>query len=85
MDSSAVKQAIIKQILIESNTNNAKMLIERINESCFDKCIPKPGTSISSSEKTCVTQCMEKYMAAWNQVNAAYLKRIQQEVGNAGL
>ncbi len=29
-----------------------------------------------------MTQCMEKYMAAWNQVNAAYLRRIQSEVGN---
>jgi len=28
---------------------------------------------------------MEKYLAAWNQVNATYLRRIQQEVGNSGL
>jgi len=26
---------------------------------------------------------MDKYITAWNQVNAAYLKRIQQEVGNS--
>ena len=25
---------------------------------------------------------MEKYMGAWNQVNGAYLRRIQAEVGN---
>ncbi|EOO04125.1 putative mitochondrial import inner membrane translocase subunit tim13 protein [Phaeoacremonium minimum UCRPA7] len=85
MDSNSVKQAIIKQILLESNTNNARQLIEKINENCFEKCIPKPGTSVSSGEQTCVTQCMEKYMAAWNQVNASYLRRIQQEVGNSGL
>ncbi|KAK3944678.1 putative mitochondrial import inner membrane translocase [Diplogelasinospora grovesii] len=82
MDSDSVKKAIIKQVLIESNTANARQLIEKINENCFEKCIPKPGSSLSSGEKTCVTACMEKYMAAWNQVNKTYLQRIQQEVGN---
>jgi import inner membrane translocase subunit TIM13 len=56
--------------------------LQKINENCFEKCVPKPGSSVSSSERTCVTQCMEKYMAAWNQVNSTYLRRIQQEVGN---
>jgi len=28
---------------------------------------------------------MEKYMAAWNVVNATYIRRIQQEVGSNGL
>jgi import inner membrane translocase subunit TIM13 len=28
---------------------------------------------------------MEKYMAAWNEVNATYIRRIQQEIGNQGL
>ncbi|KAK1765668.1 putative mitochondrial import inner membrane translocase [Phialemonium atrogriseum] len=82
MDSDSVKTAIVKQVLVESNTANARQLIEKINENCFTKCVPKPGSSISSSESSCVTQCMEKYMAAWNQVNSAYLRRIQQEVGN---
>ncbi|KAK3375184.1 Tim10/DDP family zinc finger-domain-containing protein [Podospora didyma] len=84
MDSESVKRAIIKQVLTESNMANARQLIEKINDNCFDKCIPKPGSSVSSSEQTCITQCMEKYMAAWNQVNSAYLRRIQQEVGNNG-
>jgi len=59
--------------------------LQKVNETCFTKCIPKPGSSVSSSEQTCVAQCMEKYLAAWNQVNATYLRRIQQEVGNSSL
>ncbi|KAH8909873.1 hypothetical protein BR93DRAFT_965944 [Coniochaeta sp. PMI_546] len=80
--SESVKQALIKQILLESNTANARQLIEKMNENCFEKCVPKPGSSISSSEQTCITQCTEKYMAAWNQVHQAYMARIRQEVGN---
>lgn len=37
---------------------------------------------MSSSEQSCATSCMEKYMAAWNQVNTAYINRIRQEQGS---
>ncbi|SPQ22390.1 c56ff4a8-c9ac-42ce-ba92-4096ea274d23 [Thermothielavioides terrestris] len=58
---------------------------QNINEKCFERCVPKPGSSLSSSEQTCLTQCMEKYMAAWNIVNATYIQRIQQEIGNQSI
>ncbi|KAK3340320.1 mitochondrial import inner membrane translocase subunit tim-13 [Neurospora tetraspora] len=80
--SETVKKAIIKQVLIESQSANARTLMEKIGENCFTSCVPKPGSSLSSAEKTCVAQCTEKYMAAWNVVNTTYLKRIQQEMGN---
>lgn len=79
MNSTAVKEAVMRQVQLESNTSNARMLIEKMNENCFEKCIPKPGSSISSGESTCYTACMDKYMAAWNKVNAAYIQRIRQE------
>ncbi|KAK3185452.1 protein translocase subunit [Lecanicillium sp. MT-2017a] len=82
MDSSAVKQAVMKQVLTEANLANARVLIEKLQDNCFDKCVPKPGTSLSSGEQQCMTSCMEKYMAAWNQVNSAYINRIRQEQGN---
>ncbi|KAM7202115.1 putative mitochondrial import inner membrane translocase [Naviculisporaceae sp. PSN 640] len=85
MDSESVKKAIIKQVILEANIQNSRQLVEKINENCFDKCIPKPGSSITSGEKTCVTQCMEKYMAAWNLVNQTYVRRVQQEVASGSL
>ena len=51
---------------------------QKINEHCFQKCVPKPSTALSSGEQTCFTQCMEKYMSAWNQVSATYTHRLQQ-------
>jgi len=77
MDSEAVKKEVIKQVLTESNVNNARILMEKSNENCFDKCIPKPGSSFSNSERTCVTTCVEKYMAAWNVVNTAYMRKLR--------
>ena len=54
---------------------------QKVNEHCFEKCIPKPGSSLSSGDTTCLTQCMEKYMATWNTVSRQYINRIQQESG----
>ncbi|GAB0134832.1 protein translocase subunit [Epichloe bromicola] len=82
MDSGSVKQSVMKQVLAEANLANARVLIEKLQENCFEKCVPKPGSSLSSGEQTCMTTCMEKYMAAWNQVNAAYINRIRQEQSN---
>jgi hypothetical protein len=30
-----------------------------MNDVCFEKCIPKPGSSVSSGEQSCFTSCME--------------------------
>lgn len=30
-----------------------------MNEVCFEKCLPKPGSSVSSGEQKCFTSCME--------------------------
>lgn len=34
----------------EQNLENARNLIERVNENCYEKCVPKPGASLSSQE-----------------------------------
>ncbi|KAK7740568.1 protein translocase subunit [Cytospora paraplurivora] len=82
MSSSSIKEAVMRQVQLESNTSNARMLIEKMNENCFERCIPTPGSSVSSGEQTCFTNCIDKYMVAWNKVNAAYIQRIRQEQGS---
>lgn len=57
--------------------------LQKVNQHCFEKCVPKPGSSLSSGETTCFTSCMEKYMATWNTVSRQYIARIQKEQGNA--
>ncbi|KAI0128866.1 mitochondrial import inner membrane translocase subunit TIM13 [Xylariales sp. AK1849] len=79
MDSENVKAEVIKQVRTQYAMNNARELIEKINEHCFQKCVPNPSSSLSSGETMCFTQCMEKYMSAWNQVSTTYISRIQRE------
>ncbi|XXH05059.1 hypothetical protein Hte_011483 [Hypoxylon texense] len=79
MDTEAAKAKFIKEVRAQYAVENARQLIEKINEHCFEKCVPKPGASLSNSEQTCFTQCMEKYMSAWNQVSTSYIGRLQRE------
>ncbi|KEQ89711.1 hypothetical protein M438DRAFT_242072, partial [Aureobasidium pullulans EXF-150] len=74
--------AIKQQVAQEAAVANARQLVEKLNEHCFERCIPKPGSSLSSGESTCYSQCMEKYMSAWNVVSKQYINRIQREAGS---
>lgn len=58
---------------------------QKLNEHCFERCVPKPGTSLSSGEEGCFKSCMEKYMSAWNTVSKQYVARIQRESAAGGL
>ncbi|KAH8724263.1 Tim10/DDP family zinc finger-domain-containing protein [Phaeosphaeriaceae sp. PMI808] len=73
------KTQIMRQVQQEAAMQNARMLVEKLNEHCFERCIPKPGTSLSKGEETCFTSCMEKYMNSWNTVSKQYVARIQKE------
>ncbi|KAI9774027.1 MAG: protein translocase subunit [Geoglossum umbratile] len=79
------KTTLMNQARQEAAVQNARQLIERLNEHCFEKCIPTPGSSLSKGEQTCFTNCMEKYMAAWNTVSRQYISRIQQESNTGGV
>ncbi|RPA87624.1 mitochondrial import inner membrane translocase subunit tim13 [Ascobolus immersus RN42] len=76
------KKALMERIAQEQSIANARALVAKINENCFDKCIPKPGSKMSSSDESCVTKCLEKYMTVWNTVSSEYIKRIQTERNN---
>ncbi|KAK0255204.1 Mitochondrial import inner membrane translocase subunit tim13 [Friedmanniomyces endolithicus] len=74
------KQAIMDQVRQQAALSNARALIDKVNEHCFERCVPKPGSSLSSSETTCYTYCMDKYMNSWNTVSKQYSGHVQQGV-----
>jgi import inner membrane translocase subunit TIM13 len=57
---------------------------KKLNEHCFERCIPKPAASLSKGEESCMSACMEKYMSAWNTVSKQYVGRIQRESAQGG-
>ncbi|KAK8194678.1 Tim10/DDP family zinc finger-domain-containing protein [Phyllosticta capitalensis] len=78
------KTALMQQVRQEAAIANARALVDKLNEHCFERCIPTPGSSMSSGEKQCFSACLEKYMNAWNVVSRQYVQRLQQR-GAGGL
>lgn len=77
--SSDVKGRIQEAVTQQTALANAKYLITKINENCFDHCISEPGSSLSAREQACLSSCMDKYVDAWKTASRAYLARLQKE------
>ncbi|KAI8061080.1 Tim10/DDP family zinc finger-domain-containing protein [Gongronella butleri] len=73
------KQEVMDQVRGELAMANAQELINKINEKCYLKCVPKPGARLESGEQQCLSKCMDRYMEAWNVVSRSYVNRIQRE------
>ncbi|KAK7454542.1 protein translocase subunit [Stygiomarasmius scandens] len=78
-DNNARKEAIMTQVRNELAQANAQQLINNMNERCFKACVTKPGTSLSSSEQTCLARCLDRFMEAFNIVSRTYTARITKE------
>lgn len=69
---------------IQSHCPDLTFYLQRVNEHCFEHCIPKPGSTMSSSEESCLSHCMEKYISMWNVVNRTYVGRMSSESKRMG-
>ncbi|KAI0077260.1 hypothetical protein K474DRAFT_1643507 [Panus rudis PR-1116 ss-1] len=79
LDMAARKEAVMNSVKTEIALLNAQELMNKSSEKCFLKCITKPSTSLSSSEQTCLANCQERYMEAFNIVSRTYISRISKE------
>ncbi|CAH8355835.1 unnamed protein product [Eruca vesicaria subsp. sativa] len=64
MGSSKSPEAIMEQIQASLAQEYAKEFIETLRVKCFEKCITKPGSSLSSGESSCISRCVDRYMEA---------------------
>ena len=64
-------------------TENQKAIIQqaisKLTETCFDKCVTKPGNKLDSSEANCIANCAGRYLdSSVFIVNRMMAKRQQQ-------
>ncbi|KAN0093079.1 Tim10/DDP family zinc finger domain containing protein [Tylopilus felleus] len=77
-DVTAQKEALLNAIRAEINLATAQELISKTSEKCYAKCVPKPGTLLTSSEETCLARCMDRYLEAFNIVSRTLTNRANQ-------
>ncbi|KAF8581086.1 hypothetical protein K439DRAFT_1393112, partial [Ramaria rubella] len=75
----ARKQEVMTQVKQELALANAQELMNKMNEKCFGKCITKPSSSLSGSEETCLTRCMDRYMEAFDLISRTYISRVSRQ------
>ena len=54
--------------------------ISKLTETCFDKCVTRPGNKLDSSEANCIANCAGRYLdSSVFVVNRMMAKRQQQQ------
>nr|GME01840.1 mitochondrial import inner membrane translocase subunit Tim13-like [Ipomoea batatas] len=46
-------------------------MLQTVREKCFDKCITKPGSSLSGGESSCISRCVDRYIEATGIISKA--------------
>ncbi|KAI5477693.1 mitochondrial import inner membrane translocase subunit tim13 [Pseudohyphozyma bogoriensis] len=80
----ALSESIAHHFSHRTALANAQELINKMNEKCFEKCITKPGPSLSSSDEACITKCTERFLEAFNIVSKSYVTRVSKERESGG-
>lgn len=47
-------------------------------ETCFDKCVKYPASSLSSSDQLCLAKCLDRYNDAFNSVQQSMQSSLQE-------
>ncbi|KAG6790736.1 hypothetical protein POTOM_006901 [Populus tomentosa] len=55
--------------IVDINCNSISM--QTVRDKCFAKCITKPGSSLSGSESSCISRCVERYIEATGIISKA--------------
>ncbi|KNC82745.1 hypothetical protein SARC_04986 [Sphaeroforma arctica JP610] len=63
---------------------NAQQLLQKMTDKCFNKCITKPGSDLSGSDRACLAKCMDRYLESWNVISKAYATRVQKDAESGG-
>ena len=42
------------------------ILSTAMEDTCFTRCIPKPGLKMSKNEERCLGECLKRFLEAWN-------------------
>ncbi|KAI3453290.1 hypothetical protein Pfo_009953 [Paulownia fortunei] len=62
---------LMDQLKIQLAQVYAEEFLETVRGKCFEKCITKPGSSLSGSESSCISRCIDRYIEATGIVGKA--------------
>ena len=55
----------MQSFIAEENQRAAvQQIISKLTDTCWDKCMGKPGSKLSSYERDCISNCAERFLDA---------------------
>ena len=67
------------------NTHNVVHLsLQNVRDACFDKCVTRPGSSMSSGEMSCLARCCDRYVDATKVVSGTVVATYKREEALGG-
>lgn len=57
----ALLPLLLVQIKTEMQVAFLQEFYQTVRDKCFDKCITKPSSSLSSSDQQCLARCCDRY------------------------
>ena len=55
-----------------------------MRDACFDKCVTRPGSSMSSGEMNCLARCCDRYVDATKVVSGTIISVGEGQASRAG-
>lgn len=68
---------LVSQVQQELATAYAQEFFSTVRDKCFQKCITKPGSSLSSGDQNCLARCCDRYIDATKVVSQSVLQTAQ--------
>ena len=67
-------EAVMHQVKAELANAYAQEFFTTVRDKCFQKCVTKPGGSMSSGEATCLSRCTDRYVEATKMISHVVLQ-----------
>merc|ERR1712070_1223858 len=68
---------MMHQMKAELATAYAQEFYNTVRDKCFKACVTSPSSSLSSSERTCLERCVDRYVEATQVVSQSAIKALQ--------
>lgn len=64
MSSGPSQHDVMSNVRRELQEQQVEELVQTLTDKCFEKCVRKPGASLTSGEQQCIAKSMDRYMEA---------------------
>lgn len=69
---------VMMRVRRELQEQQMEELVQAMTDKCFEKCVKKPGTSLTTAEQNCIAKAMDRYMEVMTVVFNSVARKAQR-------